>query len=43
MGAHRIEIHRNQSAKPLLFLAPGVKSQLVQALLAEGRRTGALQ
>ena len=30
MGAHRLEIHRNQSAKPLTFLAPGVKSRLVE-------------
>ncbi|MGX1267120.1 hypothetical protein [Streptomyces phaeoluteigriseus] len=37
MGAHRMEIHRNQSANPLLFLAPGVTSQLMEALLAEGR------
>ncbi|OSP31543.1 hypothetical protein B7767_38470 [Streptomyces sp. 13-12-16] len=43
MGAHRMEIHRNQPAKPLVFLAPGVKSRLVEALLAEGRRAGALQ
>ncbi|WP_395577032.1 hypothetical protein [Streptomyces sp. BK79] len=43
MGAHRMEIHRNQSAKPLVVLAPGVKSQLVEALIAEGRRAGALQ
>ncbi|MFE2023260.1 hypothetical protein ACFW9O_35100 [Streptomyces sp. NPDC059499] len=43
MGAHRIEIHRNQTTKPLTFLAPGVKPQLVKALLTEGHRTGALQ
>ncbi|MFF6903640.1 hypothetical protein [Streptomyces hydrogenans] len=43
MGAHRMEIHRNQSATPLTFLAPGVKSRLVEALLTEGRRAGALQ
>ncbi|MEU0662846.1 hypothetical protein [Streptomyces lavendulocolor] len=43
MGAHRMEIHRNRTAKPLTFLAPGVKSKLVEALLTEGRRAGALQ
>ncbi|MCX5008962.1 hypothetical protein OHB05_41310 [Streptomyces sp. NBC_00638] len=43
VGAHRMEIHRNQTAEPLTFLAPGVKSQLVEALLTEGRRAGALQ
>ncbi|GGV26134.1 hypothetical protein GCM10010277_07510 [Streptomyces longisporoflavus] len=43
MGAHRMEIHRNQTAKPLVCVAPGVKSKLVEALLAEGRRAGALQ
>ncbi|MEY7974776.1 hypothetical protein AB8O53_00225 [Streptomyces pilosus] len=43
LGAHRVEIHRNRSAKPLTFLAPGVKSRLVEALLAEGRRAGSLQ
>ncbi|MFI5808768.1 hypothetical protein [Streptomyces sp. NPDC051561] len=32
MGAHRMEIHRNQTAKPLTLLAPGVKLRLVEAL-----------
>ncbi|MFH8491129.1 hypothetical protein [Streptomyces longisporoflavus] len=43
MGAHRMEIYRNQNAKPLTILASGVKSRLVEALLTEGRRAGALQ
>ncbi|MFD5871429.1 hypothetical protein [Streptomyces sp. NPDC060322] len=43
MGCHRIEIHRSNSARPLWFVAPGAKSALVQAVLDEGRRSGALQ
>ncbi|MFE4690466.1 hypothetical protein ACFRH6_10465 [Streptomyces sp. NPDC056749] len=43
MGCHRIEIFRSSSDAPLWFVAPGAKSALVEALLAEGRRTGALQ
>ncbi|MGW6982525.1 hypothetical protein ACWGE1_24340 [Streptomyces sp. NPDC054932] len=43
MGCHRIEIHRSRSAAPLWFVAPGAKSALVEALLDEGRRSGALQ
>ncbi|MGW6535481.1 hypothetical protein ACWGBV_01700 [Streptomyces sp. NPDC055051] len=43
MGAHRMEIRRNQSTKPLTLLASGVHARLVKALLAEGRRAGALQ
>uniref|UniRef100_A0AAU2K0W3 DUF304 domain-containing protein n=1 Tax=Streptomyces sp. NBC_00049 TaxID=2903617 RepID=A0AAU2K0W3_9ACTN len=43
MGCHRIEISRGRSAAPLWFVAPGAKSTLVEALLDEGRRSGALQ
>ncbi|MFH8798115.1 hypothetical protein ACH4F6_00740 [Streptomyces sp. NPDC017936] len=43
MGCHRVEIFRSRSAAPLWFVAPGAKSALVQALLDEGRRSGALQ
>ncbi|WP_086748141.1 MULTISPECIES: hypothetical protein [Streptomyces] len=43
LGCHRIEIFRSRSATPLWFMAPGAKSALVQALLDEGRRSGALQ
>ncbi|MER5512830.1 hypothetical protein ABT052_47420 [Streptomyces sp. NPDC002766] len=43
VACHRIEILRNRSATPLWFVAPGAKSALVQALLDEGRRSGALQ
>ncbi len=43
MGANRIEIFRSNSAKPLWFVAPGAKSALVQALLDEARRRGALR
>ncbi|MFD6279536.1 hypothetical protein ACFWFI_28805 [Streptomyces sp. NPDC060209] len=43
MGCHRIEIFRGRSAKPLWLVAPGAKSALVQALLDEGRRSGALR
>ncbi|REE99977.1 hypothetical protein [Thermomonospora umbrina] len=42
-GFHRIEISRNRSAEPLWFVAPGLGSALVRALLDEGRRNGALQ
>nr|WP_244882872.1 hypothetical protein [Streptomyces zhihengii] len=41
-GAHRMEISRNRSPKPLWFVAPGAKAPLVDAFLAEGRRAGAL-
>lgn len=40
---HRIEISRGHSAEPLWFVAPGAKSALVEALLEEGRRDGALR
>ncbi|MCX5416128.1 hypothetical protein [Streptomyces sp. NBC_00059] len=43
MGCHRIEIFRNGSAAPLWLIAPGAKSPLVPALLAEGRRSGVLE
>ncbi|MFD7690498.1 hypothetical protein [Streptomyces sp. NPDC059781] len=43
MGCHRVEIFRSRSGAPLWLVAPGAKSALVQALLAEGRRSGALQ
>ncbi|MFD6415320.1 hypothetical protein [Streptomyces sp. NPDC060194] len=43
MAGHRMEIHRSPPGRPLVLLAPGVKSRLVEALLAEGRRAGALQ
>ncbi|WP_314247473.1 hypothetical protein [Streptomyces sp. DSM 40907] len=43
MGCHRIEICRSRSAAPLWFVAPGAKSALVEALLDEGRRSGALE
>ncbi|WP_238426340.1 hypothetical protein [Streptomyces adustus] len=43
VAGHRIEIFRSSSAAPLWFVAPGAKSALVQALLQEGRRSGALQ
>ncbi|MEU1041893.1 hypothetical protein ACFYP4_08415 [Streptomyces sp. NPDC005551] len=43
LGCHRIEIFRSRSAAPLWFVAPGVKSALVEALLDEGRRGGVLQ
>ncbi|MFF0483898.1 hypothetical protein [Streptomyces sp. NPDC004435] len=43
MGAHRLEISSNRTAKPLTLLAPGVTSRLVEALLTEGRRAGALR
>ncbi|MFE9676830.1 hypothetical protein ACFYO5_22220 [Streptomyces sp. NPDC006259] len=43
LGCHRIEISRSRTPVPLWFVAPGAKSALVQALLDEGRRAGALQ
>ncbi|CAL9313557.1 hypothetical protein SUDANB25_05125 [Streptomyces sp. SudanB25_2051] len=49
-GFHRVEISRSRPdtpfwrpAPPLWFVAPGIKSPLVRALLEEGRRSGALQ
>ncbi|MGW1140852.1 hypothetical protein [Streptomyces zhihengii] len=42
-GAHRMEISRNRSPQPLWFVAPGAKAPLADAVLAEGRRAGALQ
>ncbi|MFC8225935.1 hypothetical protein [Streptomyces sp. NPDC057287] len=42
-GCHRVEIFRSPSVGPLWFVAPGAKSALVQDLLDEGRRSGALQ
>ncbi|MGW7267818.1 hypothetical protein [Streptomyces sp. NPDC054842] len=43
IAAHRIEIFRHRSSAPLWLVAPGAKSALVEALLDEGRRSGALQ
>lgn len=43
IGAHRIEVFRNRFSAPLWLVAPGAKSALVQALLYEGRRSGALR